>query len=77
MHFLKCRRHGARRSEKRTFYESISKFPLQYPQLSPITLKLCPKPPSQMLSGELSEMFRPNEGHRRGPQRGKKVVLVS
>ena len=25
-----------------------------------------------MLSGELSEMFRPNKGHQRGPQRGKK-----
>ena len=49
----------------------------QYPQLSPVTLKLAPKPPSQMLSEELSEMFRPTEGHRRGPQRGKKVVLVS
>ena len=63
--------------KKKTFYENISKFSSQYPQLSPVTLKSAPKPPSQMLSEELSEMFRPTEGHRRGPQRGKKVVLVS
>ena len=63
--------------KKKTFYENISKLSSQYPQLSPVTLKLAPKPPSQMLSGELSEMFRPTKGHRRGPQRSKKVVLVS
>ena len=77
MHFLECRRHGARRPEKKTFYESISKFPLQYPQLSPVTLKLCPKAPFTDAFWRTFRNVLTYEEHRRGPQRGKKVVLVS